>query len=71
MKNSLLKNLKDKGYNLTDKDYIALFNELKNKEFFNEITDDIKIGNKVLKANELRDALETSNVELSAKIMYG
>lgn len=71
LKNSLLKNLKDKGYNLTDKDYIALFNELKNKEFFNEITDDIKIGNKVLKANELRDALETSNVELSAKIMYG
>lgn len=71
LKNSLLKNLKDKGYDLTDKDYIALFNELKNKEFFNEITDDIKIGDKVLNANELRDALETSNVELSAKIMYG
>ncbi len=71
LKNSFLKALKDKGYDLTDKDYIALFNELKNKEFFNEITDDIKIGDKVLKANELRDALEISNVKLSAKIMYG
>lgn len=71
LKNSLLKNLKNKGYDLTDKDYIALFNELKHKEYFNEITNDIKIGNKVLKADELRDALELSSVELSSKSMYG
>lgn len=71
LKNSLLKNLKNKGYDLTDKDYIALFNELKHKEYFNEITNDIKIGNKVLKADELRDALELSSVELSSTSMYG
>lgn len=71
LKNSLLKNLKNKGYDLTDKDYISLFNELKHKEYFNEITNDIKIGNKVLKADELRDALELSSVELSSKSMYG
>ena len=71
LKNSLLKNLKNKGYDLNDKDYIALFNELKHKEYFNEITNDIKIGNKVLKADELRDALELSSVELSSTSMYG
>ena len=71
LKNSLLKNLRNKGYDLTDKDYIALFNELKHKEYFNEITNDIKIGNKVLKADELRDALELSSVELSSTSMYG
>lgn len=71
LKNSLLKNLKNKGYDLTDKDYIALFNELKHKEYFNDITNDIKIGNKVLKADELRDALELSSVELSSTSMYG
>lgn len=44
---------------------------MKHKEYFNEITNDIKIGNKVLKADELRDALELSSVELSSTSMYG
>ena len=71
LKNSLLNKLKDSGYNLSDNDYIQLFNLLKNKKYFNEITEDININGMLIKADILRDALEESHVELAARFLYG
>ena len=71
LKNSFLKKLKGRGYNLTDSDYAQLFNLLKNKQYFSEITNDIKINGITIKADILKNALEESSVELSAKFLYG
>ena len=71
LKHSLLNKLKENGYNLSNTDYVQLFNLLKNKKYFNEITEDININGIVINADILRNSLEESSIDLSVKFMYG
>ena len=71
LKTCLLDKLKENGYNLSDSDYVQLFNLLKNKEYFGEITDDIEINGNIIKAETLKNILEETHVRLSSSVMFG
>ncbi|MBQ7764544.1 hypothetical protein IJ384_04150 [bacterium] len=71
LKTCLLDKLKENGYDLSDSDYVQLFNLLKNKEYFGEITDDIEINGNIIKAETLKNILEETHVRLSSSVMFG
>ena len=53
-----------KGVKLNDKEYAQLAKYLITKKYTTQITKDIKIGDQVIKAKDLIDALETSREAL-------
>lgn len=71
LKTCLLDKLKENGYDLSDSDYVQLFNLLKNKEYFGEITDNIEINGNIIKAETLKNILEETHVRFSSSVMFG
>ena len=64
VKDNLTKNLSEKGINLNNKEYAALAKYLMSKKYTSQITKDVKIGGKVIKAKALIECLEKSRDEL-------
>lgn len=60
VKNNFIKEMEAKGYNLTDLDYAGISQYLFNKKYLSQITSDIKVGGKVINAQDLINALEKS-----------
>ena len=56
--------LQNKGIDLTEDEYIILSKQLMNKKYTTQLNDDIQIGNKVIKAEVLRECLEKSRDKL-------
>ena len=48
------------GYNLNDSEYAELTQFIFNKKYLSQIREDVKIGDKVIKASDLVSALEKS-----------
>ncbi len=71
IKTHLTNYLKNNGIELSDKEYVQLFDKLKGKQYFSQITEDIIVGDKVIKADVLRESLEQSNIDLAGKMLYG
>lgn len=71
IKTHLANYLKNNGIELSDKEYVQLFDKLKGKQYFSQITEDIIVGDKVIKADVLRESLEQSNIDLAGKMLYG
>ena len=60
VKNSFIQELEQKGYNLTETEYASLSQYLFNKKYISQIRKDIQIGDKIIKAGDLTEALEKS-----------
>ena len=60
VKSYLMQELYKKGVSLTNEEYSQLSKVLMSKKYTTQITKDIKIGDKVIKASDLRECLETS-----------
>ena len=67
----LINNLKNSGINLTDNEYVQLYKQICTKEYFNEITEDIIINGKQIKASTLRNAIEESHSRLAVQNLSG
>jgi hypothetical protein len=70
IKQHLLEELSKKGINLDDNEYAILVKFLMSKKYTTQITQDVKIGNKVIKANDLVESLEQAR-EFLFKGGYG
>ncbi len=60
VKNNFIKEMEAKGYDLDDVEYAALSQYLFNKQYTSQIRKDIQVGNSVIKAKDLVEALEKS-----------
>lgn len=60
IKNKFLECLAQRGINLSKQEYILLSEEIISKKFTTQITKDIQIGDKLIKATDLQGALEDS-----------
>lgn len=60
LRDSLLNELANRGYKLTTDEYVKLAEHILSKKFTTQFVKDIKIGNHLIKANDLSQALEDS-----------
>lgn len=60
VKNNFMKEMEQLGYNLNDSEYAELTQFMFNKKYLSQIREDVKIGDKVIKASDLVSALEKS-----------
>ena len=67
VKDYFIQEMEQKGYNLNETEYASLSKYLFNKKYISQIHKDIQIGNKMIKARDLTDALEKSR----DKLFYG
>lgn len=64
VKNHFIEEMKNKGYNLTDKEYAALSQYLFSKKYLSQINNDVQVGDKLISAEDLKDALAKSRDSL-------
>ncbi len=64
VKNHFIEEMKNKGYNLTDKEYAALSQYLFSKKYLSQINNDVQAGDKLISAEDLKDALAKSRDSL-------
>lgn len=67
VKDNFIQEMEQKGYNLNETEYASLSQYLFNKKYTSQINKDIQIGDKIIKASDLKDALEKSR----DKLFYG
>ncbi len=67
VKDNFIQEMEQKGYNLNETEYASLSQYLFNKKYTSQIRKDIQIGDKIIKARDLKDALEKSR----DKLFYG
>lgn len=67
----LISNLKDSGINLTDKEYVQLYKRICNKEYLDEITENIIINEKEIKSSTLKNAIMESHIKLTVQNLSG
>ena len=60
VKNNFMKEMEQLGYNLNDSEYAELTQFMFNKKYLTQIREDVKVGDKVIKASDLVSALEKS-----------
>jgi len=60
VKNNFIKEMAQKGYDLTETEYAALSQYLFNKKYLTQLRHDVQVGNTKIKAQDLVDALEKS-----------
>ena len=60
VKDNLVKYLSKKGVSLDDKEYAQLAKYLSVKRYTTQITKDVKIGNKIIKAKDLIECIQKS-----------
>ena len=60
VKNNFMKEMEQLGYNLNDSEYAELTQFMFNKKYLSQIREDVKVGDKVIKASDLVSALEKS-----------
>ena len=60
VKDNLVKALSNKGVSLNDKEYAQLAKYLSLKKYTTQITKDVKIGNKIIKAKDLIECIQKS-----------
>lgn len=63
--------LEQSGVKLTDSEYVKLLETINNKQYFSQLTQDVDIDGKIIKADVLRNAAESANKKLADKILYG
>ena len=64
VKNNFVKEMAQKGYDLSDMEYAILSQYLFNKKFISQLRNDVQIGEKIIKVQDLTDALEKSRDSL-------
>ena len=64
VKNHFIEEMRNKGYNLTDKEYSALSQYLFNKKYLSQINNDVQVGDKLISVEDLKDALAKSRDSL-------
>lgn len=60
VKNNFMKEMAQKGYDLNETEYAALSQYLFNKKYTSQIRTDVQVGDKVIKSEDLVEALEKS-----------
>jgi hypothetical protein len=69
VKLNTLSNLEISGIKLSSSEYIELFNRLKQLEYFDQIPKEIPVGNRILKGDVVRDAIERANIDLASRFL--
>jgi hypothetical protein len=69
VKLNTLENLEKSGIKLSNFEYIELFNRLKQLEYFDQIPKEIPVGNRILKGDVVRDAIERANIDLASRFL--
>lgn len=64
-------NLEQSGIKLSDSEYVKLIEKINNKQYFSQLTQDVNIDGKTIKAEVLRNAAENANKKLADSIPYG